>query len=144
MSKCLILDDDELCVPIAPGPIDAYRGRCKEVEYVRSSVCKYGCISNQNGNSCSCADRVSKSYIILNELREEMNKYDEDTRVSFGKYKGYRWRGMFSDREVKSWSVWYLKNANKKEDEFYKYLTLLNQYYSLENSIRYTENPNYD
>jgi hypothetical protein len=156
MSVCLIRDDDELCVPIAPSPIDAYRGTGKtymkviglkkRTEIVRSSECAYRCMSHQLGGGCNCDESVKMNRDFIDEIDEEMKAFDKNTLVGFGKYKNSKWYTMYDDgyeRGVKSWSDWYLKNCTNK-GKFYQYLRLLKERSELCDEIRYTQNPNFD
>ena len=85
MPQCMILDDDEMCVPFAKSPIDAYRGT--GVKYIQSNKCKYLCMGHHMTASCCCDDRLIKNCLRLDELREMMKEYDDKTIVGFGKYK---------------------------------------------------------
>jgi hypothetical protein len=146
MSKCLIVDEDELCVPFAKSPIDEYRGTGKKLvrtEFVQSTNCKYRCMGWHMTGSCCCEDRYGKLMIRLNEVREILKNYDGNQSVTFGKYKGNRWCIMLICRESKSWCQWYIKNCTNKGD-FYEYLVLLKEEEELMDSLTRINNPNYD
>jgi hypothetical protein len=151
MSGCLILDDDELLtkgclrlIPIASGPIDAYRGSGKTVEYIQSTECKYKCIPHQigKGNTCNCNDKHMKLNKRLADVRTQMAAFNGSLYVGFGKFKTCKWENMCRDKDRKSWTEWYLKNG--KKDVFYNYLELLKEENDLLYNINSIERPFYD
>ena len=152
MSKCLIVDDDEMCVPFAKSPIDEYRGTGKKMYYktviskkvfISSNICRWRCIPSQLSNDCQCESKYSHYSILLEIAEEKIAVYDGNQRVGFGKFKDYKWNIMMLNRESKSWCDWYIKNCSNKGD-FYKYLVLAKEISVLKDDIRYITNPNYD
>lgn len=158
-SKCLIVDDEERHIPIATGPIDAYRGTGKVIvaepkpitdwdfpttEYIKSTECKYKCIPSQigKGNTCICDDKHMKLNKQLTEVKMQMAPYNGSQYVGFGKFKTCKWENMCRDKDRKSWTEWYLKNG--KKDLFYNYLVLLKEEDDLLYDIRSIERPFYD
>jgi len=162
--ECMIVDDEERHIPIAPGPIDAYRGTGKVIvaepkpitdwdfsslypttEYIKSTECKYKCIPHQigKGNTCICDDKHMKLNKQLTEVKMQMAPYNGSQYVGFGKFKTCKWENMCRDKDRKSWTEWYLKNGTKK-DLFYNYLVLLKEEDDLLYDIRSIERPFYD
>jgi hypothetical protein len=158
MSKCLIVDDDELlnvtvneerCVPFAESPIDEYRGRQRvryiksEKVFVSSNICRWRCIPSQLNSDCKCESQYNHYRILLELAQEKIALYDGRQTVGFGRFKDYQWCNMLINTESKSWCDWYIKNCSNKGD-FYKYITLSKEEKKLKDDIRYITNPNYD
>ena len=143
MSKCLILDDDEMCVPFAKSPIDDYRGSGKSLEVwnwcnYEEEACKWNCVgSTYNKGMCRCVPRekwISQRIDVLRKLLSSEHGYI----VSFGKHKGSTFKNVLYDN--KEYCDWFRKNATDKKhplieyiDKSYELKEQLDDYYRIHN-----------
>lgn len=153
-SKCLIVDDDELNVPVvsvAVRPIDEYmRGKKERIRYIKSEkvfgsshICRWRCMESQLNMRCECECKYDHYRILLEIAEENIAPYDDKQKVGFGKFRDWIWWDMMRTPETKSWSDWYIKNCRNQGD-FYKYLVLAKEISVLKDDIRYITNPNHD
>ena len=130
-------DEDEKQIPFAKSPIDEYRGTGKKV-----NTCRWRCIESQLGG-CNCEEKYAVKSNLLQIVQDKLKAFDDQQKVGFGKYRGYKWWDMMQSRETTSWSEWYINNCNNK-GKFFNYLVLAKEEDDLKKDIRYITHPSFE